>query len=178
MFLSMPSFYTNSYSQSNTYSYSTVEDAKSHNLPMNYREWLSNQLAEIGATPTDLSRVIDGDLLNQPTIQRILKGKTPNPRIGTVKMIEKALTILGSRNPKYYQDASLFIDGESRRVEEIDPIPALTVPFQSARDRQINELVTLARSMSDEGLSIAIYESKKIAEQYPAQAKQTPGSFQ
>lgn len=73
-----------------------------------------------------------------------------------------------------------FIEGESVRIDE-KTAPALpsTVKvseFQSPRDRQIGELLSLVKSMSDEGLSIAIYETRKIASQYPI-AKQTPESF-
>ena len=174
MSLSIGSFYTNSYSQCNTNSYSTRDNTELHNSGMEYKDWLLDQLEAIKATPTDLSRAIEGDKLNQPTIQRILKGKTPNPRIGTTALIEMALIKLGSPNPKYGHDD--FIDSTATRIDEktlTNPALTVTVEFQTPRDRQIAELVALARSMSDEGISILLYETRKISSQYPI-AKQTP----
>lgn len=179
MSLSIWTFYTNSYSQCNTYSYSTSQDAKKHNSMMEYKDWLLAQLEAIKATPTDLSRVIEGDKLNQPTIQRILKGKTPNPRIGTIGLIEMALRKLGSPNPKYGHDD--YIDSTATRIDEKKPLvlaSTVTVEFQTPRDRQIAELVSLARSMSDEGLLRLLGAASEHAKQYPSQAKQTPGLSQ
>lgn len=58
---------------------------------MNFKEWLTEQIAEIGIDPTSLSRLVDG--LNQPTVQRVISGETKNPGIGTVTKIRAAIDI-------------------------------------------------------------------------------------
>jgi len=58
---------------------------------MNFKEWLSKQIEEIGIDPTSLSRLVDG--LNQPTVQRVISGETKNPGIGTVTKIRAAIEI-------------------------------------------------------------------------------------
>jgi len=91
MVFNMRQGYTNSYSRVNAVSYSTLIDAKPHNLEMEFRDWLANQLDEIGIDQTALSRLVEG--LNQPTIQRVLSGGTSDPRIGTVNKIKTAVEI-------------------------------------------------------------------------------------
>lgn len=58
---------------------------------MEFKDWLKQQLDELGMDPTGLARLVDK--LNQPTIQRVLSGETPNPRIGTVTKIKAAVAI-------------------------------------------------------------------------------------
>lgn len=77
--------------QVNAKSYSTCANAKSHNQGMKFKDWLSEQIAEIGIEPTSLARLVDR--LNQPTIQRILSGETPSPREDTMNKIRMAVAI-------------------------------------------------------------------------------------
>lgn len=89
MFLTISEEYTNSYSSVNAKPYSTDGNAQTHNSSMEFRDWLQAQIAEIGIDPTALSRLEEG--LNQPTIQRVLSGETPNPRLKTTEKIKAAV---------------------------------------------------------------------------------------
>ena len=91
MSLSMGSYYTDSYCECNTNSYSTQAHTKSHNRNMKFSEWLRDQISEIGTNPTALARLVEG--LNQPTVKRVLSEENPDPRIGTVEKIKEAVAI-------------------------------------------------------------------------------------
>ena len=71
-----------------------------------------------------------------------------------------------------------FVDSTARRIEESAPNPALTVAFKTERDRQIEELVAIARTMSDKGLLLLTGSAMEMAKQHPAEAKQTLSSSQ
>lgn len=91
MSLIMGSDYTNAYSEVNADLHSTSQYAKTHNSRMTFKDWLKQQLDEIGTDPTALSRLVDG--LNQPTVQRVLSGGTGDPRIKTAAKIRQAVEI-------------------------------------------------------------------------------------
>ncbi len=173
MSLSMSGFYTKTYSQSNTNSYSTRDNSETHNSEMEYRDWLLDKLMSVGANPTDLADVSDGKL-NQPTIQRILKGTTPNPRIRTVKEIEVALKNLGVADTNFYAIGNV-IDSTSRRIDEkstaVLPLTAEIKP-KSARERRIDEINALLMQTDMEGLAVILDRAKDAARDYPL-AKQT-----
>lgn len=134
---------------------------------MEYRQWLSGQLSDLGRTPTDLARVIDGDKLNQPTIQRILSGKTPNLRIGTVAMIEKALSILGSSNPKFDQ-------ASEEKTAQIFPSSVTVIKPATERDKWMVDLTELAGQLDLARLGMLVKEARQLVAEMPA--KQTPES--
>lgn len=90
MSLSMSKVYTNSYSCINAKPYSTFSYAIPHNQAMEFKEFVRSQLEEIGIDPTELCRHAKD--LNQPTVQRILSGETPNPRMATVNKINEAIS--------------------------------------------------------------------------------------
>jgi hypothetical protein len=51
-----------------------------------------------------------------------------------------------------------------------------TVPFKSDRDRQIDDLLTVAATLSDKGLVLLTGSAMEIAKNHPDEAKQTPKS--
>lgn len=64
---------------------------------MEFREWLHLEMTTRGLDPSKLARA---SKVPQPTIFRILSGETKDPRIGTVKKLEAALSGRGSESAK------------------------------------------------------------------------------
>lgn len=84
--------------------------AFAHNCGMEIKDTLAAWMALKGTNPSRMAAATAG--LNQPTIQRILSGETPDPRIGTLNKIASSLgiTVEQLRSPptedeEIYEDA-------------------------------------------------------------------------
>lgn len=72
---------------------------------MDFREWLTVEMGKREMGPSDLARLA---IVPQPTIFRILSGETKNPRLDTVKKIERVLRSQSPplEQPDYYPELS------------------------------------------------------------------------
>ena len=88
---------------------------------MNFRDWLKSRLDEFELSPTELARQ-SGDAVNQPTIQRILKGTTASPKEGTINAVVSALNIVlrkrGISPLSYIQHDAKRVESEPSNFEQ------------------------------------------------------------
>ena len=153
-----------------------VETQVTENLPMNtLAKRLIEARTDLGWSKADLKRA--AKLGSASTLTEIENGKrTKSPQLAKIAHVlgVSAMWLQHGKGPKHIKT----IEGTSRRIDEkITPEPASTVTFKSERDRQLDELVAIARTMSDKGLLLLTGSAMELVKQHPAQAKQTPESF-
>lgn len=125
-----------------------------------------------GIKQSPLSRISG---VSQPTISRALKGSVM-PELDTLIQLTDALgnielgrtigAILGS-----YAEARPY----SKLQQKSGSVEQPVIKMRSQRDRDIEAINDLMKTMSDRGLVALLHESRKIAESFPA-AKETPAS--
>lgn len=113
--------------------------------------------------------------VSQPTISRALKGSTM-PELDTLIMLTDALgnfelgrtigAILGA-----YSSARLYPKAETQVFKVEEPV----VKMRTQRERDIEAINNIMKTMSDRGLVALLHEAGKIAESFPA-SKETPAS--
>lgn len=59
-----------------------------------------------------------------------------------------------------------------RKEIKRNPASTVTASFQSVRDRRMDELLAIVKTMNDDGLLVLTGSATEIAKRHPAQAKQ------
>lgn len=87
--------YTNLYRPVNANSCLTDEYAASHTRQMEFKDWLRLEIDARQLTEKQLEEITvqNGEAVPQATINRILTGKTPDPRVGTVAALMRAFGV-------------------------------------------------------------------------------------
>lgn len=125
-----------------------------------------------GIKQSPLSRISG---VSQPTISRALKGSVM-PELDTLIQLTDALG-----NPDLGKSIGAILGGyaAARQYPKLQQqeakIEQPVIKMRTQRDRDIEAINDVMKSMSDRGLVALLHESRKIAEAFPA-AKETPAS--